>query len=173
MIRQANPTTTLIAVAMLLLILFVSAGYILTISATDEAPVASAARTSWEENRARWDASAPQSFRYVVERMCFCRAEYTTPYVATEEHGQRRAEFRVEIERSDGTFTATPDQPMWIADIFEQIGTAIESTDYEKVEVSYDPRYGYPLAVELQSRYADGHTQFFVRDFEVLEHRQE
>ena len=166
-------STTLIAVAMLLLFLFISAGYLLLLPGPVSSPAPGDTQSELQKNRALWAATAPASFRYVVERTCFCRVEYTTPYVATEQSGQRHAAFRVEIEQSDGTFTATPDTPMWITDIFEQIEIASESRDTRRVEVTYDPHFGFPIAVDIQNRYADGHYQYFVRDFEVLEHRTE
>lgn len=165
--------TTLIAVAMLLLILFVSAGYMLLIPTADEQNYDSGAAAELQRNRELWERSRPASFRYIVDRSCFCGAEVTTPYRATEERGLKRAAFRTEIESSAGDFLAEPEQPLWIDDIFDQIAEAIASNMETTVDVRYDARYGYPLVADIRYPMPDAYFTYEIQDFEVLEYGQE
>jgi hypothetical protein len=77
-------STTLIAGVFLLLILFISVGYFFLIPPPDEPPQVSTLVSELQENQRAWEDSRPLSYRYVVERSCYCSREYVTPYIATE-----------------------------------------------------------------------------------------
>ena len=166
-------STTLIAVAMLLLILFVSAGYMMLIPTDQDRGAGTSAAADLQRNRELWEQNKPRSFRYTVDRSCFCSAEITTPYVATEERGLRRAAFRTEVESSIGEFLDAPEQPIWIDDIFAEIGEAVASDLDPAIDVRYDPDYGYPLVADIRYPMPDAYFKYEVEDFEVLEYREE
>jgi len=166
-------STTLIAVAMLLLILFISAGYMLLIPTTEENSYDNEAATELQRNRELWERSKPASFRYVVDRSCFCTAEVSTPYAATEERGYKQAAFRTEVESSAGEFLTRPEHPVWIDDIFDEIGEAIAADFETVVDVRYDERYGYPVAADIRYPMPDAYITYEIQDFEVLEYGQE
>jgi hypothetical protein len=163
--------TTLIAGVLLLLILFVSGGYFFLIPPPDEQPQQSTIINELQESRLTWENSRPLSYRYVVERSCYCSQEYLTPYIATEEHGRKTAEFLVSVESGTGEFLSEPPQPAWISDIFGELAKAIESEARPVVEVVYDSHYGYPASVNIQYPQPDAGMRYEIRDFEVLEHQ--
>lgn len=163
-------STTLIAAVFLLLILFVSVGYFFLIPPPDEAPQQSAIIRELQENRLAWENSRPLSYRYVVERSCYCSQEYVTPYIATEEQGRKTAEFLVSVESGTGEFLSEPSEPLWISDIFDELAKAIEADAQPVVEVTYDSRYGYPASVNIRYPQPDAGMRYEIRDFEVLEH---
>jgi len=163
-------STTLIAAVFLLLILFVFVGYFFLIPPPDEAPQQSAIIRELQENRLAWENSRPLSYRYVVERSCYCSQEYVTPYIATEEQGRKTAEFLVGVESGTGEFLSEPPEPLWISDIFDELAKAIEADAQPVVEVTYDSRYGYPASVIIRYPQPDAGMRYEIRDFEVLEH---
>lgn len=166
-------STTLIAVAMLLLILFVSAGYMMLIPAEQEQRADAGTAAELQRNRTLWEQNKPRSFRYTVDRSCFCSAEITTPFVATEERGLRQAAFRTEVESSIGEFLDAPEQPIWIDDIFAEIDEAVASDLDPAIEVRYDPDLGFPLVTDIRYPMPDAYFKYEVEDFEVLEYREE
>jgi len=169
--RQAvYQPTTLIAGVLLLLILFVSVGYFFLIPPPDEQPQQSTIINELQESRLAWENSRPLSYRYVVERSCYCSQEYVTPYIATAEQGRKTAEFLISVESATGEFLSQPPEPVWISDIFGELTKAIESESRPVVEVVYDSRYGYPASVNIQYPQPDAGMRYEIRDFEVLEH---
>jgi hypothetical protein len=166
-------STTLIAVAMLLLILFVSAGYVMLIPAADESSANHQLSADLQRNRERWESMRPASFRYVVDRSCFCAAEVAAPYVATEERGFKQVSFRAEVESSTGEFLAAPSHPAWIDTIFDELAAAIAAEHKPAIEVRYDSHYGYPVTVTIRQPTPDAYITYDIQDFEVLEYREE
>jgi hypothetical protein len=164
-------STTLIAVVLLLLILFVSVGYFFLIPQPGEPPHQSTLIRALQQNQSVWENSRPLSYRYVVQRSCYCSKEYVTPYIVTEESGRKTAEFLVSVETGTGEFLSEPPEPVWISDIFGELTKAIESEVQPVVEVIYDGRYGYPASVDIQYPQPDTNMRYDIRDFEVLEYR--
>lgn len=166
-------STTLIAVAMLLLILFVSAGYMILLPGAGESTASNQLSADLQRSRDLWERTRPASIRYVVNRSCFCSLEVSAPYVATEERGLKRAAFRAEIESSAGAFLAEPSHPAWIDTIFDEIAAAIASENKPTIEVRYDSHYGYPVAATIRQPMPDAYITYEIQDFEVLEYREE
>lgn len=165
-------TTTHVAVALLLLILFVSVGYFFLIPQPGNSPENSAMFTEMKARQASWEQNKPLSFRYVVRRSCFCGPEALTPYVATEERGYKTAEFRVEIESGAGEFLKSPSNPAWISDIYSELADAFASENDPLIEVSYDSQLGYPVSVDIRYPMPDAYVRYEIQDFEIIEHRQ-
>ncbi len=169
MARRESPKgtfqiTTLIAGALLLLILFVCAGYFFWLlpnagTETDEVARLEAAYDRWAEME-------PENFRYVMRRQCRdCPPEWTAPHVVTVRGGEYSASFPIPIESDSGELLERPIDVGRIDVLFNAINAAL--LDELDVTVGYDRRYGYPVAVTIQYRGA-GPATYEIRDFEVL-----
>ena len=163
-------STTHVAVAFLLLILFVFVGYFFMIPQPDESQVNTALHKEMIEQHARWEHNRPLSFRYVVRRSCFCETEAVTPYVATEERGYRTAKFNLEVESSPGEFLNSPPNPVWIDNIYSKLADAFASELKPLIEASYDERLGYPVSVKINYPAPDAYVRYEIQDFEIIEH---
>ena len=170
--KSVYQSTTHVAVALLLLILFVSVGYFFLIPQAEFAQEDSAMLAEMRARQASWEQNKPVSFRYVVRRSCDCSVEVVTPYVATEERGYKTAAFRIEVESGSGEFLSSPPDPVWIADIYSELGEAFASADSPLIDVSYDGMYGYPTTVNIRYSIVDAHVRYDIQDFEIIEHRQ-
>ncbi len=163
--------TTFLAVVLLLLILFVSAAYFFVIPSPDESGTQEDSLAVLAEQRSVWRSGRPASFRYVVDRDCYCSPEYVEPYIAIEERGSRTAIFNVEVESGSGEFLASPPEPVWIEDVFDLIEQSLR--DGKIVEVRYDKELGFPvsLVVRPEPTPPDSVYRVEVRDFEITEYR--
>ena len=139
--------STLIAGVMLLVILFVSVGYMFFLHQPGLSPDQEAALTELQNRRAEWQLERPPAFRYVVERQCAsCPLDYTEPFIVIEY-----------LDEADNT--------AWIDGFFASIETAM--LDGQTVPVRYDARFGFPDDFKI------GEEDTFIRDFEVLEYADE
>ena len=163
--------TTFLALVLLLLILFISAAYFFMIPAPDVAPDDGDPLTVLVQQQATWYAERPASFRYVVDRDCYCERTYIQPYVAIEEHGGKSAAFGIEIESPTGDFISEPPDPVWIDDLFEFIEQSVR--DDRSVDVVYHKDFGFPVSIVVHPQPAPPDSVFRVevRDFEILEYR--
>ena len=163
--------TTFLAVVLLLLILFISAAYFFMIPAPEQAPADTGRLAELATNRSTWAAAQPASFRYVVDRNCYCDPVFVEPYVATEDRGSKSAAFVIEIESSTGEFVSTPPKPVWIEDLFNLIERSIRD-DYH-VDVEYDREFGFPVSIVVHPDPPppDSEYRVEVRDFEITEYR--
>ena len=167
--KTGYQATTLIAVALLLLILFVSAGFLLVLE-----PPATAGRgaldAEFERHAELWLSRRPQAFRYVVERSCFCAPEYRQPYLVHEEGDDRTVTFASPLAPESRENRGTPPEPELIGDLFTLVRRALAEAD--TVDVTYDSAFGYPSSVTIDWSYeiADEEQYFSVRDFEVIEY---
>jgi len=111
--------TFLIAGVLLLLILFVSAGYFFFLHQAGLSHDQESALTELRERRAEWEDERPPAFRYEVERP----ADDNSPFTVVEDLDQ-------------------PDNRALIDEFFVRIEKAMLAG--EPVSVSYDARFGYP-----------------------------
>jgi len=163
--------TTFLALVLLLLILFISAAYFFFIPAPDKSSDDGDQLAVLGQRRATWEAERPASFRYVVDRDCYCERTYVEPYVAIEEHGSKSAAFTIEIESPAGDFIAVPPGPVWIDDLFDLIEQSVR--EEKSVDVAYHKDLGFPVSIVVhpQSAPPDSVYRVEVRDFEILEYR--
>ncbi len=163
--------TTFLAVVLLLLILFVSAAYFFMIPAPEKSARDADLLSEVAANRRTWESMRPVSFRYVVDRDCFCERTYVEPYVATEDQGNRSATFDIEIESASGEFISTPPEPVWINDLFDLVEQSVR--DEKHVDVEYDKNLGFPVSITVHPDPAPPDSVFRVevRDFETLGYR--
>jgi len=165
-------STTHVAVALLLLILFVSVGYFFLVPQPEPPLEKDAMLAEMTRQQEIWESDKPLSFRYVVRRTCFCGPEIVTPYIATEDHGHQTAEFRVEIESRPSEFLKSPPNPMWISDIYSELADAFASASDPLIEVSYDNQLGYPVSANIRYPMPDAYFRYDIQDFEIIEHRE-
>lgn len=161
-------TTTLLAVVLLLLILFISAAYIFLLPAPDPLADQQQVLAEFQESQEKWNDRRPISYRYVVDRTCFCIPAALEPYIATEQRGLKTAAFPVPFASETGVLDSPP-YPQWIDDIFELIEQSAH--DGDRVLVEYDSRYGIPKVVDIRRDAADANDHYEIRDFEILEYR--
>lgn len=163
--------TTFLAVVLLLLILFVSAAYFFMIPAPEKASGRGDVLAELAIKRSTWESRQPTSFRYVVDRDCYCEPAYTEPYIATEERGSKSAAFVIEIESATGEFISTPPAPLWIEDLFNLIEDSMR--DDKVVDVEYDKDLGIPISILIHPDPAPPDSVYLVevRDFEIIEYR--
>ena len=169
--RGVYQSTTHIAVVLLLLILFVTAGYFVLIPAPDSSSRSDAMLAGLERNRENWENNRPLSFRYVVRRSCFCESVVEAGYVAMERRGQKTAAFQVPVESGSGEFLDAPPNPVWIDDIFRELLAAMDVNPRPVIDIRYDARYSFPASVNIQYTQRDIYVGYDLQDFEVLEHR--
>lgn len=135
--------TSLIAGVLLLLVVFVSAGYFFFLAGSGLSPADEASLAQLHERRDEWRARRPPAFRYEIERECECPLDYIEPFTVIE-------------------YRDDPDNQAWIDLYFERIEEGIRAGS--DVTVRFDPRFSYPNDFQI----ADEQT--YIRDFEVLEY---
>lgn len=138
--------TSLIAGALLLLILFICVAYFFFLYQPGLSPAQEAALSELHERRTEWEDERPLAFRYEVERRCECPLEYTEPFTVVE-------------------YLDESDNRAWIDGFFASIEASMLAGDL--VSVSYDARFGYP------NDFTIANEDTFVRDFEVLRYADE
>jgi hypothetical protein len=141
--KTAFQPTSLIAGALLLLILFVSAAYLFFIAEPAITPERQAMLAELQLRQSEWLEKRPPAFRYEIERECECPLDYIEPFTVVE-------------------YLDEPVNHAWIDDYFTSLENALHTGVV--VAISYDPRFSYPN----DFRIAD--EQVYVRDFEVLEY---
>lgn len=163
--------TTFLAVVLLLLILFISAAYFFMIPAPEQASGHKDRLAELATNRSTWESEQPASFRYVVDRNCYCDPVYVEPYVASEERGSKSAAFVIEVESSTGEFISSPPEPVWIDDLFDVIEQSV--LDENHVDVVYHKDLGFPVSILVHPDPPPPDSEFRVevRDFEITEYR--
>lgn len=145
--RTSNfQTTSIIAGLLLLLILFVSVGYLYFLHQPGLSPQQHADLIELRKRRAEWEQERPPAFRYEIERQCDCPLDYIEPFTVVE-------------------YLDEADNHAWIDDFFVLIENTMLAG--EPVAVSYDARFGYP------NDFTIGEEDTFVRDFEVLRYADE
>lgn len=164
--------TTLIAVALLLLILFVTAGYFFALDQPAVEPGREPLTAAFDSNRDLWNSRRPIAFEYVVERECFCDDDYRRPYLAREKDDLRVAVYASPLVDADEPAATMPPEPVWLDDLFGLIEDAIRNA--AAVSVTYDPAFGFPTRVDIDwsQQAADEEQRFRVRDFRVIEYRE-
>ena len=163
--------TTFLAVVLLLLILFISAAYFFVIPAPKPASGNEDPLAELAANRSTWESEQPASFRYVVDRNCYCDPVFVEPYVANEDRGSKSAAFIIEIESSNGDFISTPPEPAWIDELFDLIEQSVLGGSH--VDVEYDKDLGFPVSILVHPDppAPDSEYRVEIRDFEITEYR--
>ena len=156
-------TATLLAGAIMLMIIFVSAGYILTLQGTDPVAARDPQLAELDSQRKLWERRRPDAFEYVVDRSCDCSAEFNAPYRAIV--GDAGTLFRFDIDDGGSVTAQRPPEPADIGQLFNLVEAALVSG--RAVQVFYDSDYGYPAIARIGTDGYDGEQElaFDVRDF--------
>lgn len=158
-------TPTLLAGVIMLMIIFVSAGYILTLPGTDPVTDRDPQLLELDEQRDLWQRRRPDAFEYVVDRNCNCSADFAAPYrVSVDDSGTT---FRFDADYGASGGPARPPEPADIDQLFNLVEAAFVSG--HSVQVFYDSDYGYPAIARIgEDGYrAEQEFAFDVRDFRV------
>ena len=149
-------STTLIAGVVLLLILFALAGYYFVLPDLERSQQADQLLANVDVEWQRWNSTKPVSYRYVVERECYCPGEDTSPYTVTV--------------AGDSMTDALSPNAIRIDDLFLIASNAASAS--RRVDVVFDARFGYPTRVtidDLEGTRASVET-YRIRDFEVIDY---
>jgi hypothetical protein len=160
--------TSLIAVVLLLLIVFVSVGFFFFLARPDQFAAQNDLSRAFDEARALWQARRPAAYRYVLDRQCNCPPEIDRAYVVTVDREGQRATFPIPVESTAGILLDSPTSPVWLESIIADIGRALDGG--ENIVVRYNYLYGFPEFVDLAPgvERPDTVSRFEIRDFEEL-----
>jgi hypothetical protein len=153
-----------LAVVLLLLVIFVVAGYFLVVPKSR-----SAMMQEYQYQRDLWDKRVPAAFRYFVDPECACPPEYEEHYVVVEENGSTVARFEGPTDTSEYSRNAIPPDVLSIDAAFELIRQGINEAGH--IEIDYDGSYGFPTDVTIywSEVGADDFFGFEVYNFEVIQ----
>ena len=168
--KDVYQSTTHLAVAVLLVIMFVLTAYFFTLSRPDRSGKRAEMLAELNFSREYWQTRRPSKYRYVVDRRCVCPEEYLRPYRVTQREGRSTVEYLNPPESNIPDPSESPPNPVALDDLFEKIREAISEAD--NIDVDYAPGFGYPSAVSIdwsESR-SDDDVNFNIRDFEVIEY---
>ncbi len=147
--KSRYQSTSLVAIALLVLIIFVSVGYFFSIPEPGPSAQQQLLYMELQANRKAWEEKRPPAYRFVVQRRCDCPLEDMRPFVVNED------------------LDAIPPGESWIDDLFIAIEAALGNS--AQVTVSYDPRFNYPTSNRISYPDAPGEwRQTIIRDFEVV-----
>ena len=165
--KSGFQTATLLAGVIMLLIIFVSAGYILTLPAPEQtADTSNPQLQEIDAQRRQWQQRRPDAYEYVVDRDCDCGADYSDPYRVTIDSTGKT--FRFDADYGSPEFGYGPAEPADIDLLFDLIEAAIVAG--HTVFVFYDSDYGYPANARIirDGARLDEEYTFDVRGFQVL-----
>ena len=148
--------TVLIAVVVMLLILFSLVGYFFMLPELERAQRAEQVLADVNQQQQRWQSTKPLSYRYVVERECFCPGIDKSPRTVTVSRGSLSDASIADVIRID--------------DLFRIAADAAATSGF--VEVTFDSRFGYPTRVTIDDL-AGGRAsveEYRIRDFEVTDY---
>jgi hypothetical protein len=125
---------------------------------------ASSRRDTLRKARALWRAQAPENYRFVQTKSCFCGSDYVQP-MRVDVRGDRAV--RAEVV-PDGRLVPLS-LALSIDDVFERIEQAIDR-NHEHFEVTYDPERGFPthFASDPGGNIADAGFGIDITDLEAL-----
>lgn len=134
----------------------------------DAPPTGVAELRDLERAETLWRQRGFRNYRMVAAKECFCLREMVQPALVTV-HGSTI----VDVRRLDGT----PIEPQYwsarvvVDSLFPRIRDALQSDFYERVELSFDSRLGFPTraAFYAPSRVADGDVVYIISGITPLD----
>lgn len=162
--------TTLIAIVVLVVILFISVGYFFVIPNLDAARKQDQLLAELQTNEERWRANRPVSFQYVVDRDCICTEAYREPYMAIHAGDSVTVRYIALLDTDGPDGSGTPPDPVNVDGLFAAAADIVVGQG--DVEVTFDPRFGYPstLRIDRPGRANGGDVTITIRDFEVIKY---
>ena len=146
--RRQKPgfqTATLLAGVIMLLIIFVSAGYILTLPGPGPDAERDPQLLELDGQRDLWARRRPEAFEYVVDRGCDCAADFTAPYRVIV--GATGTTYRFDADYGASADAPLPPEPADIDRLFDRLEAAIVAG--HAVQVFYDSDYGFPAIARI------------------------
>ncbi len=169
--RRSRPAgyqiTTHIAVALLLLILFVTSAYLFVESGSSKATTKAQLLQEIETKRSEWNERRPLYYDYVVDRDCECSIEVRTPYNVSVQFTPL-AWFAVDIETEDGEVLSQPRSPVWLPQLFGIAAEAVEAD--QQVTLRYSRRFAFISSLQI-IRDDGSEIRYEIRDFEATEYQ--
>lgn len=162
--------TTLIAVVVLVVILFIYVGYFFVIPNLDAVHKQDQILADLQMNEERWQANRPFSFQYVIERDCVCTEAYKEPYLAIHVGESLTLRYVALLDTDGPPGSGVPPDPVNVDDLFDAAAEIVKGPG--DIEVTFDPRFGYPSTLEIDrpGKVGGGDVTISVRDFEVIEY---
>ena len=157
-------TTALLAVVLVLVIVFVAAGYFLVLPKSHSAML-----EELQHNRGLWNRRAPDTFSYVIDPECVCVPKDTEPYSVLDENGYLTAKFESLSHMTSGSDDSVPRNVLSIHGAFKLVEKGIDEAGH--LQVQYDDSYGFPADVMIywSQQGADDYEGFRIYDFEAIE----
>ena len=164
--RRARPAgfqiTTHVAVAILLLILFVSSAYVWVESGSSKAETRQELLAELIAQREEWNDKRPPYYEYVMDRDCDCPVEERTAYKVRMQF-LPVSWFPVDVETESGVMLTHPESPVWLPELFSLATEAVEAG--RSVNLRYSRRWGFIRSLSIVGD--DGsETSYVIRDFE-------
>ncbi len=142
-----------------------------TLSESDAQAInqAKALPQAFTDNRAKWEAALQNSdgqIEYTRQQSCFCLYDVVRPMNVTEQNGE------IIAANYADTGEAVPENIREnlasVSDIFDRLYNAYQS-NAERIDVSYDPDYGYPSSVYIDqsSMIADEEMSYRISDMKI------
>ena len=159
---------TLLAGVVLLMIVFVSAGYFFTIFDTAPQDTPNPRLAEVTEREAQWLQQRPARYRYTVDRDCYCEPAFREPYTVTVDGELRSLGYSSSFENPNMDPVLNPPEPVEVIDLFQLLYNVAEHAD--ALSVSYHSEFGYPeiIRIDWRESQADDEQYFTIRDFRVL-----
>lgn len=122
------------------------------------------ARQDYENNLQKWQGSDLENYSFTLQRNCFCRGDAIRPVNIEVENGKVKS--AVFADTGEPLPADVDFNSLTVDDLFKQIGEAFDS-GAEKVDVKYDPTYGYPTSIYIDrsSMIADEEVGFTISNF--------
>lgn len=118
-----------------------------------------------EEKQQYWEEHRPKSFRYILQRQCFCGSELNKPYLVVEQGEWRTAEYVGPYEI--GGSGRRPSKPVWLDDLFVIASAAVQ--DSINVKMSFNNELGFPDMIHIDPGCMDCDDLYYVSNFEIIE----
>ena len=118
-----------------------------------------------DAHRQQWDALDLDGYRFTFERSCFCPPELRPRVTITVENGLVESVH----DAQSGKLLTNPPYSYTINDLFAIIQEAVDE-GAAMVSVTYDPRFGHPVDVYIDTyaNAADEEFSMAVRDLAEL-----
>ena len=128
------------------------------------------AASEFDKNLAKWEAAKITHYRYDVAIGCFCAFRDDMPMTVEINNGEVVSITSVKgnvITPSDSLYEVVKNYAS-MDTLFTQLKDAL--TEADKVEVTYDPTYGFPaiLAIDQIEQAMDDELYITVDNFEIL-----
>ena len=127
--------------------------------------------SQFERSRAKWNAANITHYQFNLSISCFCPYSEDMPLAIEVDNGKV-----VSMTKPDGS-SLDSDSPLYSdAESYNTIDQAFSSLelllngDADKVEVTYDPAYGFPTSIDVDMilNAVDDEFSIYISDFKVL-----